>query len=70
MVLPDPLPFAGVEFEPRQSMKYRSEIDIQSLVEAANKELREDHREAYKTSEHYTDSAARVTPGIGHLLTR
>ena len=26
--LREPLPFAGVEFEPRQSMKYRSGIDL------------------------------------------
>src|SRR5271166_2522282 len=30
--LPAPLPFEGVEFEPRQSMKYRSEIDIEGLI--------------------------------------
>jgi integrase len=46
--LPDPLPFAGVEFEPRQSMKYRSEIDIEALIKAANKELRAAAPEAYK----------------------
>jgi integrase len=46
--LPDPLPFAGVEFEPRQSMKYRSEIDIEELIEAAGKELRDQSPEAYK----------------------
>jgi integrase len=46
--LPNPLPFAGVEFEPRQSMKCRSEIDIEALVKAANKELRAAVPEAYK----------------------
>jgi integrase len=46
--LPNPLPFAGVEFEPRQSMKYRSEIDIEALIKAANKELRAAVPEAYK----------------------
>jgi integrase len=46
--LPNPLPFAGVEFEPRQSMKYRSEIDIATLIKAANKELRTAAPEAYK----------------------
>jgi integrase len=46
--LPNPLPFAGVEFEPRQSMKYRSEIDIEALIKAANKELRTAAPEAYK----------------------
>jgi integrase len=46
--LPNPLPFAGVEFEPRQSMKYRSEIDVEALIKAANKELRVAAPEAYK----------------------
>jgi integrase len=46
--LPDPLPFAGVEFEPRQSMKYRSEIDIEALIKAANKELRGAALEGFK----------------------
>jgi hypothetical protein len=30
--LPDPLPFAGVEFEPRQSLKYRATFDVQALI--------------------------------------
>jgi hypothetical protein len=46
--LPDPLPFAGVEFEPRQSMKYRSAIDIEGLIGAANQELRDQSPEAYR----------------------
>jgi integrase len=46
--LPNPLPFAGVEFEPRQSMKYRSEIDIEALIKAANKELCAAAPEGYK----------------------
>jgi integrase len=46
--LPNPLPFAGVEFEPRQSMKYRSEIDVEALIKAANKDLRAAAPEAYK----------------------
>jgi hypothetical protein len=46
--LPDPLPFAGVEFEPRQSMKYRSEIDVEALIGAAGKELRDKRPEARK----------------------
>jgi len=46
--LPNPLPFADVEFEPRQSMKYRSSIDIEALIEAANQELRDQSLEAYK----------------------
>jgi integrase len=46
--LPSPLPFEGVEFEPRQSMKYRSEIRIEELITSAIEELRLDDPEAYK----------------------
>ena len=46
--LPAPLPFDGVELEPRQSMKYRSEIDIEGLIKTANEELRDGDPEAYK----------------------
>jgi hypothetical protein len=46
--LPDPLPFDGVQFEPWQSMKYRSTIDIEALIKAANKELRATAPEGYK----------------------
>lgn len=38
--LPSPLPFAGVEFEPRQSMKYRSNISVVKLIKLANNELK------------------------------
>jgi len=38
--LPSPLPFDGVEFEPRQSMKYRSDFNVLDLIKQANKELR------------------------------
>jgi integrase len=38
--LPSPLPFDGVEFEPRQSMKYRSSFNVLDLVKQANKEPR------------------------------
>ena len=38
--LPSPLPFDGIEFEPRQSMKYRSNFNVLDLVKLANKELR------------------------------
>jgi hypothetical protein len=37
--LPDSLPFTGVGFEPRQSMRYRSGFDVESLIHAAQKEL-------------------------------
>jgi integrase len=46
--LPTPLPFAGVEFEPRQSMKYRSAIDIEALIGAASQEFRAQRPKAYK----------------------
>jgi hypothetical protein len=35
--LPSPLPFDGMQFEPRKSMKYRSEIDVAKLIKAARK---------------------------------
>ena len=37
--LPDPLPFEGVEFEPRQTMRYHSSIDPLVLISAAQSEL-------------------------------
>ena len=37
--LADPLPFDGVEFEPRQTMRYHSSIDPQLLIAVAQKEL-------------------------------
>jgi integrase len=46
--LPDPLPFAGVAFEPRQSLKYRSNFDIQELIKKARADLSESEPEAYK----------------------
>ncbi|MBV8330979.1 MAG: tyrosine-type recombinase/integrase [Verrucomicrobia bacterium] len=46
--LPNPLPFDGVDFEPRQSMKYRSEINVAALIKAAKAELRHSLPEAYK----------------------
>jgi integrase len=46
--LPAALPFDGVEFEPRQSMKYRSEIDLERLIKTADDELRDGDPEAYK----------------------
>jgi hypothetical protein len=48
LALPNPLPFDGVDFEPRQSMKYRSEIDVVALIKAAKAELRDSLPEAYK----------------------
>jgi integrase len=46
--LPDPLPFAGVEFEPRQSLKYRATFDVQALITAAKAELAKQDSEAFK----------------------
>jgi len=39
--LPEPLPFAGVEFFPRQSAKYFSRIDAKTLLQQAQSELAE-----------------------------
>ena len=48
LALPRPLPFEGIEFETRQSMKYRSEIDVQELIAQARQELENNDPEAYK----------------------
>jgi len=37
--LPDPVPFAGVSFYPRESMRYQSKIDAAVLLAQARKEL-------------------------------
>lgn len=39
LILPQPLPFAGVEFFPRQSARYFSKIDPKALLQTAKKEL-------------------------------
>jgi hypothetical protein len=39
ITLPSPLPFDGIAFEPRQSMRYRSNIDAAKLTRAAQEEL-------------------------------
>jgi integrase len=46
--LPSPLPFEGVEFEPRPSCKYRSSFNIAELVSVAREELANSDPEAYK----------------------
>jgi integrase len=46
--LPDPLPFSGVEFEPRQSLKYRATFDVQTLIAKAKDELTPGDPEAFK----------------------
>lgn len=45
--LPEPLPFAGVEFYPRQSAKYFSKIDPKELLLAAQDELSEEDPAAF-----------------------
>ena len=37
--LPSPLPFDGIQFEKRQSMRYRSSFDVFTLIEKARAEL-------------------------------
>ena len=48
MDLPTPLPFEGVEFFPRQSMRYSSTVDIEAILTKASKELAESDGEAFK----------------------
>jgi len=48
VTLPDPLPFAGVEFEPRQSLMYRSSFDVQTLIATARDELASSDPEVFK----------------------
>ena len=46
--MPDPLPFAGVEFEPRQSLKYRAAFDVETLIAKVKDELAPGNPEAFK----------------------
>jgi len=46
--LPDPLPFHGIEFEPRPSLKYRSGFDVHKVIQAAINELSETQPELFK----------------------
>jgi integrase len=46
--LPDPLPFSGIEFEPRQSLKYRTTFDVEALIAKAKDELALKDSEAFK----------------------
>ena len=45
--LPDPIPFAGAEFFPRESMRYHSKIDPAELMSAASAELAETDPDAF-----------------------
>jgi integrase len=47
VTLPSPLPFEGVAFEPRQSARYRSNIDAAELAKAAQTELAEQDPPVY-----------------------
>ena len=46
--LPDPSPFTGIKFEPRQTTFYRSSLDIETLVDAAREDLSPVESEAFK----------------------
>jgi integrase len=46
--MPHPLPFEGVEFFPRQSMRYTGGVDVESVIVAANTELAQTDPEAFK----------------------
>jgi len=46
--IPDPVPFAGVEFYPRESMKYQSKLDPSALLQSAEKHLFGPDPEAFK----------------------
>ena len=47
LTLPSPLPFDGIEFEARQSMKYRSDFNVTKMIKLANKELKSSDPAAY-----------------------
>lgn len=46
--LPSRLPFDGVEFFPRQSMRYVSKMDVEAILAAARDELAANDSEAFK----------------------
>jgi integrase len=48
VILPNPLPFAGIKLYPKQSMKYRSTFDAMQIIKDAQNELGEQDPEAYK----------------------
>ena len=48
LLLPDPLPFAGVDFFPVRSTRYVSRIDPAVITQAAFRELRQQDVEAFK----------------------
>jgi len=46
--LPSPLPFDGIDFFPRQSMRYHSTIDAEELIRDAAKTLPDNYPESFK----------------------
>jgi integrase len=46
--LPNPLPFTGIAFEPRQTLKYQSSFDVIELIRKARSELAEPEPELFK----------------------
>jgi integrase len=46
--LPSPLPFDGVEFYPRQSMRYVSTMNVEAILNEASGQLATSDREAFK----------------------
>ena len=48
VAIPEPLPFAGVEFFPRESMRYHSRLDPSELLKAASNELIDTDPAAFK----------------------
>jgi integrase len=48
VALPSPLPFDGVGFWPRQSMRYTSTMDLQSVLAAVRDDLAINDKEAFK----------------------
>ena len=48
VALPEPLPFAGVQFEKRPSLKYQSNFDVRLLVRQAREELAPEKPELFK----------------------
>lgn len=48
VVLPSPLPFDGVDLYPRQSMRYVSTMNVESLLSAAHNKLAVEDPEAFK----------------------
>jgi integrase len=48
IVLPSPLPFDGVEFETRQSLKYHSGFNVLKLIDSAKEDLPDQEPESFK----------------------